>query len=159
MSYNDKVEFIANKIKNTDDGLLSDFSKNGHYHRRIKDKMMQSVDNCIKSEINEFKKVHGTKFIFLSSNKIHEQKSDQEVAQLMMPQLKEKVLSVIKNNIDLDATRYLKLGCQQFVERQLNLLRENCVIEKMKSDLEEYGLEMCDKKNRRFGSTQHQRGA
>ena len=107
---------------------------------------MKSVDNCIKSEINTFKTVHGTKFITVSSNKIHEQKSDPEVARLMMPKLKEKVVDVIEKNLNSDAFSYLKNSCQEFVERQLELMRENCVIEKMKSDLEEYGSEMCDKK-------------
>lgn len=119
MSYNNnKVEFLANKIKNSDDEFLSYYSKDGCYYRSYKDDIMKSVNNCIKSEINTFKKVHGTKFITLSSNKFHEQKSDPEVVRLMMPKLKKQV----EDNI------------------------ENCVIEKMKSDLEEYGSEMCDKK-------------
>lgn len=146
MSYNkNKVEFLANKIKNTDDEFLSEYSKDGCYYRCIKNNIMKSVHNCIKSEINTFKKVHGTKFITLSSNKINEQKSDPEVARLMMPQLKEKVVDVIEKKINSDASSYLKYRCQEFVERQLDLTRENCVIEKMKSDLEEYGSEMCDK--------------
>lgn len=145
MSYN-KVEFLANKIKNTDDEFLSEHSKGGYYHRKIKCSIMESVDNCIKSEINTFKKKHGTKFITLSSNKIHEQKSDPKVAQLMIPQLKERVVDVIEKKINSDAFSYLKYRCQEFVERQLDLMRENCVIEKMKRDIEEYGSEMCDKK-------------
>lgn len=147
---NNKVEFLANKIKNTDDEFLPDYSKGGYYHSRIKDDIMKSVDNCIKSEINTFKKKHGTKFITLSSNKIHEQKSDPKVAQLMIPQLKERVVNVIEKEINSNKFWYLKDRCQEFVERQLDLMRENCVIEKMKRDIEEYGSEMCDKKNRRF---------
>ena len=147
MSYNkNKVEFLANKIKNTDDEFLSEYSKDGHCYRYIKNDIMESVHNCIKSEINTFKKVHGTKFITLPSNKIHEQKSNPEVARLMIPQLKEKVVDVIEKKINSDAFRCFKYRCQEFVERQLDLMRENRVIEKMKSDLEEYGSEMCDKK-------------
>ena len=146
MSYNNKkVEFLVNKMKNSDDEFLSESSKDGYYYRSIKHDIMKSVNNCIESEINTFKKVHGTKFITLSSNKIHEQKSDPEVARLMIPQLKEKVVDVIEKKINSDAFSYFKYRCQEFVERQLDLMRENCVIEKMKSDLEEYGSEMCDK--------------
>lgn len=147
MSYNNKkVEFLVNKMKNSDDEFLSEHSKGGHYYRCIKNNIMESVHNCIKSEINTFKKVHGTKFITLPSNKIHEQKSNPEVARLMIPQLKEKVVDVIEKKINSDAFRCFKYRCQEFVERQLDLMRENRVIEKMKSDLEEYGSEMCDKK-------------
>lgn len=147
MSYNNKkVEFLVNKIKNSDDEFLSEHSKGGHYYWRIKDNIMESVNKCIKSEINTFKKVHGTKFITLPSNEIHERKSDPEVARLMMPQLKKKVVDVIEKTINLDAFGYFKHRCQEFVERQLDLMRDNRVIEKMKSDLEEYGSEMCDKK-------------
>ena len=147
MSYNkNKVEFIANKIKNTDDVFLSNYSKNGCQYWRIKDNIMESVNNCIKSEINTFKKVYGTKFITLPSNEIHEQKSDPELARLMMPRLKKKVVDVIEKTINLDAFGFFKDRCQEFVERQLDLMRENHVIKKMKSHLEEYGSEMCDKK-------------
>ena len=147
MSYNNKkVEFLVNKMKNSDDEFLSDYSKNGCYYWRIKDNIMESVNDCIKSEIKTFKKVHGTKFITLPSNEIHEQKSNPEVARLMIPQLKEKVVDVIEKKINSDAFGCFKYRCQEFVERQLDLMRENRVIKKMKSDLEEYGSEMCDKK-------------
>lgn len=146
MSYNNKVEFLVNKMKNSDDEFVSEYSKGGYCYRRLKNNVMESVHDCIESEINTFKKVHGTKFIILSSNKIHEQKSDPEVARLMIPQLKKKVVDIIEKKINSDSFCQFKYSCQKFVERQLDLMRENHVIEKMKSDLEEYGSEMCDKK-------------
>ena len=88
---NKKVEFLANKMKKSNDRFLLDYSKDGYSYNCFKREIIKTVNNSINSEINTFKKVHGTKFIDLSSNEIYEQKSEPEVARLIMPKLKEKV--------------------------------------------------------------------
>ena len=98
MSHN-KVEFLANKIRKTDDSILSDYSKDGYSYKCLKRHIMKSVNDSIKSEINTFKKVHGTKFITLSSNNIHEQKTDPYVAELMMHELKKKWNRLLKKKL------------------------------------------------------------
>lgn len=41
MSYNNKkVEFLVNKMKNSDDEFLSEYSKDGCYYRSIKDNII-----------------------------------------------------------------------------------------------------------------------
>ena len=57
---------------------------------------------------------------------------------------------VIEKKINSDAFYSLKYHCKEFVERQLDLVRENHVIEKMRSDLEGYGTEIFDKKLEEF---------
>ena len=40
----------------------------------------------------------------------------------------------------------IEYNCKEFVERQFDILRENDVVEKMRSDLEKYSSEIFDKK-------------
>lgn len=101
----------------------------------------------IKNEINLFKKKHGTKFVKLTQNKIFEQKTDKDLAKTMEFELKKKVEDFIKSKFnDSKISVCLQYDCKELFERQIELIQENDVIEKIKNNLEQYSLKLFDEK-------------
>ena len=91
----------------------------------------------IKNEINLFKKKHGTKFVELTQNKFFEQKTDEDLAKIMEFELKKKVEDFIKSKFnDSEISLCLEHNCEELVERQIELIQENDVIERIKNNLE-----------------------
>ena len=144
---NNTVEFIINKMKKSDDEFWSEYSNKGYHYGCVKRNVKKSVDEYIKKEINLLKKKNGTKFIKLSQNKFFEQKTDEDLAKIMEYELKKKVEDFIKiefNNFQISSS--LKYNCEKLVERQIELIQENDVIEQIKNNLEQYSLKLFDEK-------------
>ena len=83
----------------------------------------------------------------MSQNKFFEQKTDEDLAKIMEYELKKKVEDFIKiefNNFQISSS--LKYNCEKLVERQIELIQENDVIEQIKNNLEQYSLKLFDEK-------------
>ena len=143
---NNSVEFIVNKIK-SDHQFWSDYSNEGYNYGCLKRDVIKDVHEYIKNEINLFKKKHGTKFVKLTQNKFFEQKTDKDLAKIMEFELKKKVEDFIKSKFnDSKISVCLEYNCKELVERQIELIQENDVIEKIKNNLEQYSLKLFDEK-------------
>lgn len=142
---NNLVEFIINKIKKSDDEFWSDYSNEGYEYECLKRDVIECVYEYTKNEITLFKKKRGTKFVKLTQNKFFEQKTDEDLAKIMEFELKKKVEDFIKSKFnDSEISLCLEHNCEELVERQIELIQENDVIEKIKNNLEQYSLKLFD---------------
>ena len=118
---NNSVEFIVNKIKKSDE-FLSEF-----HFRNLKNEVIKDVHEYIEKEIRLFKKKHGLEFVEY--------------------ELKKKVEDIIQSRFD-DSKLFNKLEdcCLRFVWRQMKILKDNDVLEKIKNNLEKYSLKLFDEK-------------
>lgn len=83
----------------------------------------------------------------MTQNKFFEQKTDKDLAKIMEFELKKKVEDFIKSKFnDSKISVCLEYDCKELVERQIELIQENDVIEKIKNNLEQYSLKLFDEK-------------